>query len=87
VAAGDRPENDAILLRARTFLKTDSKQIVPFLLKQNLQTPTKVQQARISIYLGTGYSRLGDFAEADRSFAKAKAVFRDGPALVSWQHI
>lgn len=81
LADGGHPENDAILLRARTFLKTDSKQIVPFLLKQNLQRPTEAQQARLSMYLGTGYSRLGDFAEADRSFAKAKAVFREGPAL------
>ncbi|HET6274778.1 MAG TPA: LuxR C-terminal-related transcriptional regulator [Candidatus Cybelea sp.] len=81
IASGARPENDAILLRARTFLKTDSKQIVPFLLRQNLQKLTKAQQARVSMYLGTGYSRLGDFAEADRSFAEAKAVFREGPAL------
>ena len=81
IADGDHPENDAILLRARTFLKTDSKQIVPFLLKQTLQSPTKTQQARLAMYLGTGYSRLGDFVEADRSFAKAKAVFREGQTL------
>jgi DNA-binding CsgD family transcriptional regulator len=81
VAGGEQPENDAILLRARTFLKTDSKQIVPFLLRHNLQRPTKVQQGRLAMYLGSGYSRLGYFVEADRSFARAKAVLREGQAL------
>lgn len=78
---GERPTNDAILLRARIFLKTDSKRIVPFLLKEELQKPTQPQGARRAMYLGTGYARLGEFAEADKHFVKAKAVFREGPAL------
>jgi len=78
---GESPSNDAILLRARLFLKTDSKRIVPFLLRQDLRKPTQEQTARREMYLGTGYSRLGDFGEADKHFAKAKEVFRDGSAL------
>ncbi len=78
---GERPTNQAILLRARIFLKTDSKRIVPFLLKEELQKPTQPQVARRAMYLGTGYARLGEFAEADKHFVKAKAVFREGPAL------
>jgi DNA-binding CsgD family transcriptional regulator len=81
VEDGDRPGNDATLLRARTYLKTDSKRIVPFLLKHELRNPTSLQEARRAMYLGTGYSRLGDFSEADRSFVKARSVFREGPAL------
>lgn len=81
VEHGEKPSNDAILLRARSFLKTDSKRVVPYLLKAELQKPTSTQEARRAMYLGTGYSRLGDFAEADRFFVIAKTVFRDGPAL------
>src|SRR5580700_49974 len=81
VEDGERPSNDAILLRARSYLKTDSKRVVPFLLRNDLQGPTSVQEARRAMYLGTGYSRLGDFVEADRSFVRAKAIFRDGVAL------
>lgn len=78
VEAGERPSNDAILLRARTYLRTDSKRVVQFLLKNALHKPTRVQEARRAMYLGTGYSRLADFAEADRSFVRAKSEFRDG---------
>jgi DNA-binding CsgD family transcriptional regulator len=81
VNEGQRPSNDAILLRARTYLKTDSKRVVSFLLKNDLDKPTSAQAARRAMYLGTGYSRLGDFVEADRSFVAAKTVFRDGAAL------
>jgi len=81
VEKGERPANDAVLLRARVYLKSDSKRVVPFLLRHDLQKPTAAQQARRSMYLGTGYSRLGDFAEADRAFMKAKSVFREGPSL------
>lgn len=81
VEQGERPGNDALLLRARAFLKTDSKRAVPFLLKHELRKPSAAQSARRAMYLGTGYSRLGEFAEADAHFAKAKAVFREGTAL------
>lgn len=81
VDAGETPHNDAVLLRARVYLKLDSKRVVPFLLKHDLKTPTGTQEARRAMYLGTGYSRLGDFAEADRAFANAKVIFREGMAL------
>jgi hypothetical protein len=35
VDSGERPANDAVLLRARVFVKIDSKRIVPFLLKHD----------------------------------------------------
>lgn len=81
MAESEPPENDAILLRARVFLKTDSASIVPFLLKEELHRPSLAQDARRSMYLGTGYSRLGDFGEADKHFSKAKRVFREGATL------
>jgi DNA-binding CsgD family transcriptional regulator len=81
LARGERPRNDAILLRARLYLKTDSKQIVPFLLKEELEKPTQAQTARREMYLATGYSRLGEFSAADKHFASAKAVAHDGPFL------
>jgi DNA-binding CsgD family transcriptional regulator len=80
-ADGAVPNNAAKLLRARLFLKIDSKQIVPFLLREEMRKPTRAQVARREMYLGTGYSRLGDFAEADKHFAAAEHVFRDGAAL------
>jgi DNA-binding CsgD family transcriptional regulator len=83
IEEGERPGNDAILLRARTFLKTDSKRIVPFLLKEELRKPTAAQAARRAMYLGTGYARLGEFAEADKHFVKAKAIFREGSPLAA----
>jgi DNA-binding CsgD family transcriptional regulator len=73
-----RPSNDALLLRGRLYLKTDSKRAVPFLLRHELYKPTPAQVARRSMYLGTGYSRLGDFNEADKHFANAQAVFQRG---------
>src|SRR5580658_5793283 len=63
------PGNDAVLLRARVYLKTDSKRIVPFLLREELRKPTQTQLGRRAMYLGTGYSRLGEFDEADKHFA------------------
>jgi DNA-binding CsgD family transcriptional regulator len=81
VDEGERPGNDAVLLRARLYLKTDSKQIIPFLLKEELRKPTAAQVARRAMYLGMGYSRLGEFDEADKHFVTAKRVFRKGPAL------
>ena len=78
IDGGDRPANDAVLLRARLYLKADSKEIVPFLLREELRKPTQAQAARRSMYLGTGYSRLGDFGEADKHFAKAKSVLPKG---------
>lgn len=75
------PGNDAILLRARLYLKTDSKRVVPFLLGEELRKPTQPQSARRAMYLGTGYSRLSDSAEAEKHFAKAEEVFRGGPEL------
>jgi len=33
------------------------------------------------MYLGTGYSRLGEFTEADDHFLRAEKIFREGPAL------
>jgi DNA-binding CsgD family transcriptional regulator len=75
------PGNDAVLLRARVYLKTDSKRIVPFLLRNELRKPTQTQAGRRAMYLGTGYSRLGEFDEADKHFARAKKIFRDGAAL------
>lgn len=75
---GERPGNEAILLRVRAYLRTDGKRVVPFLLKNELQKPTASQEARRAMYLGTGYSRLGDFPEADRFFMRAKSVFREG---------
>lgn len=81
IEAGERPSNDAILLRARIFLKIDSKRTVSFLLKRDLHKATPSQAARRSMYLGTGYARLGEFAEADKHFADAKKTFRHGAAL------
>jgi DNA-binding CsgD family transcriptional regulator len=81
VEEGERPSNDATLLRARVFVKIDSKRIVPFLLRNELGKPTQAQAARRAMYLGTGYARLGEFAEADKHFDKAKTVFREGAAL------
>jgi DNA-binding CsgD family transcriptional regulator len=72
VDRGEQPNNDALLLRARLFLKTDSKQIVPFLLTENLTKPTSLQEARREMYLGTGYSRLGEFSAADKHFKNAE---------------
>lgn len=80
VIRGETSPNDAILLRARLFLKTDSKQVIPFLLKEELDKPTKAQVARREMYLGTGYSRLGDFTAADEHFSSSKAMIQDGPA-------
>lgn len=76
-----RPSNDAVLLRARLYLKVDSKRAVPFLLRNELQKATASQAARRAMYLGTGYSRLGDFNEADKHYLKAQQVFRQGPTL------
>jgi DNA-binding CsgD family transcriptional regulator len=81
VEKGEHPGNDAVLLRARVYLKTDSKLIVPFLLRHELRKPTSAQSARKEMYLGTGYSRLGEFAEADKHFAKAQAAFSKGAAF------
>jgi DNA-binding CsgD family transcriptional regulator len=77
-SGADRP-NDAVLLRARLFLKLDSHRVVPFLLKEQLNRPTSTQIARREMYLGTGYSRLGDFNQADKHFREAGVTLRDGP--------
>lgn len=81
VRDGERPRTDAVLLRARVLLKNDSERVTSFLLKQHLEKPSTTELARRAMYLGTGYARLGDFAEADRYFEEAKAVFRGGPSL------
>jgi DNA-binding CsgD family transcriptional regulator len=81
VDEGERPSNDAVLLRARIFLKNDSKRTVSFLLKHDFKKATPAQAARRSMYLGTGYARLGEFGEADKHFADAKRTFRQGAAL------
>lgn len=81
VEDGARPTNEAMLLRARVLLKSDSKRVVSFLLRNELHKPTAAETARRAMYLGTGYSRLGDFGQADRHFVKAKSVFRVGPAM------
>lgn len=81
VERGERPSNDAVLARAQLFLKIDSKRIVPFLLKNELKRATPSEAARRSMFLGTGYARLGEFAEADKHFADAKKTFRQGNAL------
>jgi DNA-binding CsgD family transcriptional regulator len=81
IEASERPGNDAILLRARVYLKNDSKRVVSFLLRHDLQEPTSTQEARRAMYLGSGYSRLGDFAEADKSFMKAKRIFKEGASF------
>lgn len=81
VDAGERPSNDAVLLRARLYIKIDSKRTVPFLLRHDLKRATPAQTARRSMYLGTGYARLAEFAEADKHFADAKKTFRQGNAL------
>lgn len=78
---GGERSNDAILLRARLFLKLDSHRVVPFLLKEKLARPNASQTARREMYLGTGYSRLGDFSQADKHFQEAAVTFKDGAAL------
>ncbi len=78
---GERPKNDAVLLRARLYLKTDSKQLLPFLLKHELDKPTQAQVARRETYLGTGYSRLGEFGESDKHFSSAQRLIGNGPAF------
>jgi DNA-binding CsgD family transcriptional regulator len=78
VDGGEAVDNDAILLRARLYLKTDNKRVVPFLLRHELHRPTKAQSARRAMYLGTGYSRLGEFVEADGYFKQAGEFFREG---------
>ena len=79
--AGEERPNDAILLRARLYFKTDSHKVVPFLLKERLKKPSAIQVARREMYLGTGYSRLGDFSQADKHFQEAGLVFREGARL------
>ncbi len=81
IQSGERPTNDAVLLRARILIRTDGKRMVPFLLRHGLRNPTAVQSARRAMYLGTGYARLNEFSEADKYFADAKSVFRKGAAL------
>jgi DNA-binding CsgD family transcriptional regulator len=81
VESGERPSNDAVLLRARILIRNDSKRMVPFLLRHELLRPAPAQSARRAMYLGSGYSRLGEFAEADRHFAEARATFRQGAAF------
>lgn len=81
VAAGDRAAHDAILLRARLFIREDSKHVTPFLLKNELKKATAAQNGRRSMYLGTGYARLGEWGEADRHFSDARKAFRQGPSL------
>lgn len=78
---GEKPSNDAILLRARIFLKNDSRRTVSFLLKHDFKKATLAQRARRSMYLGTGYARLGEFGDADEHFADARKTFRQGTAL------
>jgi DNA-binding CsgD family transcriptional regulator len=78
VREGERAAVDAVLLRARIFLKNDSEKVTSFLLKQQIEKATPEQKARRSMYLGTGYARLGDFSEADRYFGESKIVFKDG---------
>ena len=81
IQLGEKPSNDATLLRARIFIKTDSKQVVPFLLRHELTKPSSEQLARRSMYLGTGFAGLGDLVEADKHFAEAKKTFRQGGVL------
>lgn len=82
VGEGARPSVDAATLRARVFLRSDAQKLTGMLLKDELfEKATPSQQARRAMYLGTGYARLGEYAEADRYFADAKKVFRDGPQL------
>jgi DNA-binding CsgD family transcriptional regulator len=78
---GARPDTDAVLLRARVFLKRDSEKVTEFLLKRRLERASQAQLARRAMYLGTGYARLGEFVEADRYFSEAKAAFRGGRPL------
>ncbi|HEY1682160.1 MAG TPA: helix-turn-helix transcriptional regulator [Candidatus Tumulicola sp.] len=78
IREGQRPEVDAILLRARLFLKTDNEKLTSFLLRSKLVNPSEIQIARRALYLGTSYTRLGDFAEADKYFADAKAAMKTG---------
>ncbi len=77
VLQGERPGNDAILLRARIFLKIDSANVASFLERQQLESATAAQRARRFMYLGTAYARLDAFREADRAFASARSGFKD----------
>jgi DNA-binding CsgD family transcriptional regulator len=79
VGDGERPGADAVLLRARIFLKKGSEKVTSFLLKQRLANASPHQLARRAMYLGTGYARLGEFREADRYFTEAKELVRQGP--------
>jgi DNA-binding CsgD family transcriptional regulator len=76
VRAGKDASSDAVLLRARIYLKNDSEKVTPFLLKRHIEKPKPVQIARRAMYLGTGYARLGEFGEADQYFAEAKTASR-----------
>lgn len=78
VEDGETPDNDAVLLRARLYIKTDSKRVVPFLLRHELHKPTQAQIGRRAMYLGTAYSRLGEFGEADSHFKEAQEILGDG---------
>jgi DNA-binding CsgD family transcriptional regulator len=78
IQEGQRPNSEAVLLRARVYLKNDSEKVVSFLLRQRLDKTTPDHTARRAMYLGTGYARLGDFIEADKYFAESKAVFKEG---------
>ena len=80
VRDGEHPPGDAVLLRARIFLKNDSDKVTSFLLKQHLEKLRPEEGARRAMYLGTGYARLGEFTEADKYFGEAMLVFREGPA-------
>jgi DNA-binding CsgD family transcriptional regulator len=70
----EHASTDAVLLRARIYLKNDSEKVTSFLLKQHIEKPKPEQVARRAMYLGTGYARLGEFGEADKYFDEAKAV-------------
>jgi DNA-binding CsgD family transcriptional regulator len=78
IGAGERPDADAVLLRARVFLKKGTEKVTSFLLKQRLENASPEQLARRAMYLGSGYARLGEFDEADRYFSEAKEAFSRG---------
>lgn len=68
---GDRRSLDADLLMARTLLKIDEEKAVPFLLSHRVDGGTEEQVGLWLMYLGIGYARLRDYAEADKNFEKA----------------
>jgi len=71
-----KPNLDTELLHARTLLKLDAKEAVPFLLRHKPGARDSAMLGRWHLYLGIGSARLRDFKESDEHFDAAERLFR-----------